>query len=97
MAPECGASNYLTAPRLRRYGFTQTKYDFRKGFALDVILRPTIRPLMVHVVKSLPYHLLSTLRMWGGGYTHMRHNKIRDNIKPMGVKVQPLIFCPEDL
>ena len=66
MAPECGASNYLTAPRLRRYGFTLTKYDFRKGFALDVTLRPTIRPLIVHVVKSLPI-TYSQLYEWGGG------------------------------
>ena len=69
MASEKGASNWLTALPLKRYGFTLTKSEFR-DFALDITLRPKICPLIVHhVVESLPYHMLSTVRGGGGIHT----------------------------
>ena len=51
-------------------------------------------PLIVHVVKSLPYHMLSTVRR---GYTHMKQNEIRDNFAKImhdvcyDVEVEPAV------
>ena len=49
--------------------------EIRDGLCIRYNIEDKKRPLIVHVVKSLLYHMLSTAKC---GYTHMRHNKIRD-------------------
>ena len=76
LASEKGASIWRTILPLKRYDFTLTNPNLETSFALDITLRPKIRPLIVHVVKKMDYHTCSSL--CEENFTHMGHNDIRD-------------------
>ena len=75
LASEKGASSWLTALPLKRYGFDLTKTEFRDGLSLRYGLQPKNLPLKCSCGEDFT---VSHALHCGKGYTHMRHNEIRD-------------------
>ena len=71
MASEKGASNWLTALPLKRYGFTLTKSAFRDGLCISYNIEAKNTPLYCPCGEGLPYRMLSTVR---SGYTHTQRD-----------------------
>ena len=61
MASERAAANWLISLPLKRYSFSLTKFEFRERICIRYNIEAKKRPLIVHVVKSSPYHMLSTV------------------------------------
>ena len=77
MASEKGASNWLTALQLKRYGFTLTKAEFRDGLYIRYNIEAKNTPINCPCGEKFTLsHALHCAK--GGGYTHMRHIEIRD-------------------
>ena len=70
------ASSWLAALPLKRYGFTLTKSDFQDGLALRYGWEPKSIP--ANCPGGEPFTVTHSLHCGFGGYTHMRHNEIRD-------------------
>ena len=76
LASEKGASSWLTALPLKRYGFDLTKTEFRDGLSLSYGLQLKNLPLKCPCGEK--FTVSHSLHCGKGGYTHMRHNEIRD-------------------
>ena len=76
LASEKGASSWLNALPLKRYGFTLTKTEFRDGLAIRYGWEPKNIPASCRCRET--FNLAHALHCAKGGYTHMRHNEIRD-------------------
>ena len=76
LASEKGASNWLNALPLSRYNFNLNKSEFRDGVYLRYGWEPTKTPLTCACGAN--FNLTHTLHCAKGGYTHIRHNEIRD-------------------
>ena len=76
LASEKGASSWLTALPLKRYGFDLTKTEFRDGLSLRYGLQPKNLPSKCSCGED--FTVSHALHCGKGGYTHMRHNEIRD-------------------
>ena len=76
LASDKGASSWLNTLPLSKHGFDLTKTEFRDGIELrhkwDAKNTPSICPC----VKE--FSLTHALHCAKGGYTHLRHNEIRD-------------------
>ena len=75
LASEKGASSWLTALPLKRYGFDLTKTEFRDGLSLRYGLQPRNLPSKYPCGED--FTVSHALPCGKGGYTHMRHIEIR--------------------
>ena len=76
LASEKGASNWLNALPLSRYNFNLNKSEFRDGIYLRYGWEPSKTPLTC--ACGADFNLTHALHCVKGGYTHIRHNEIRD-------------------
>ena len=76
LASEKGASSWLNALPLSKHGFDLTKTEFRDGIALRYTWEAKNTPAICSCGKE--FSLTHALHCAKGGYTHLRHNKIRD-------------------
>ena len=76
LSSEKGASSWLNALPLQKYGFALTKSEFRDGLALRYGWEPKNLPLSCACGE--PFAMSHALHCAKGGYTHLRHNEIRD-------------------
>ena len=76
LSSEKGASSWLNALPLQRYGFTLTKSDFRDGLAIRYGWEPKNTPSLCPCGE--PFTMSHALHCAKAGYTHLRHNEIRD-------------------
>ena len=76
LASEKGASCWLNALPIKRYNFNLTKSEFRDGIALRYGWEP--RHLPVNCPCGKTFSISHALHGAKGGYTHMRHDAIRD-------------------
>ena len=76
LASEKGAFTWLTALPLKRYGFDLTKTEFRDDLSLRYGLQP--KNLSSKGPCGEAFTNSHALHCGKGGYTHMRHNEIRD-------------------
>ena len=74
LASEKGASNWLNASPLSRYNFNLNNSEFRDVIYLRYGWEPTKTPL----TYAANLNLTHALHCAKGGYTHLRHNEIRD-------------------
>ena len=77
LAMEKGASCWLNALPLKRYHFDLTKGEFRDGIALRYGWDPVKLPSRCACGEN--FNVAHTLHCPKGGYTHIRHNDIRDS------------------
>ena len=78
LAMEKGASCWLNALPLKKYNFDLTKSEFRDGIALRYGWDPVKMPATCACGES--FTTSHALHCAKGGYTHMRHNDVRDSI-----------------
>ena len=76
LASEKGASSWLNALPLSKHGFDLTKTKFRDGIALRYTWEGKNTPAICPCGKK--FSLTHALHSAKGGYTHLRHNEIRD-------------------
>ena len=76
LASEKGASSWLNALPLSKHGFDLTKTEFRDGIALRYTWEAKNTPAICPCGKE--FSLTHALHCAKGGYTHLRHNEIRD-------------------
>ena len=76
LASEKGASGWLNALPLSKHGFDLTKTEFRDGIALPYTWEAKNTPAICPCGKE--FSLTHALHCAKGGYTHLRHNEIRD-------------------
>ena len=76
LVSEKGASSWLAALPLKHYDFTLTKSEFRDGLALRYGWEPKNLPAKCPCGE--PFTVAHSLHCGKGGYTHMRHDEIRD-------------------
>ena len=76
LASEKRASNWLNALPLNGYNFNLNKSEFRDGIYLRYGWEPTKTPLTC--ACGAYFNLTHALHCAKGGYTHIRHNGIRD-------------------
>ena len=76
LASEKGASSWLIALPLSKHGFDLTKTEFRDGIALRYTWEAKNTPAICPCGKE--FSLTNALHCAKGGYTHQRHNEIRD-------------------
>ena len=76
LASEKGASSRLNALPLSKHGFDLTKTEFRDGIALRYTWKAKNSPAICPCGKE--FSLTHALHCSKGGYTHLRHNEIRD-------------------
>ena len=76
LASEKGASSWLDALPLTRYGFSLTKTEFRDGLAIRYGWEPKNTPASCPCGKR--FNLAHELHCAKVGYTHMRHNETSD-------------------
>ena len=74
---EKGASCWLNALPLKRYHFDLTKGEFRDGIALRYGWDPVKLPSRCACGEN--FNVAHVLHCPKGGYTHIRHNDIRDS------------------
>ena len=75
MASQKGASNWLTALSLKRYGFTLTKSKFRDGLCIRYHIEAKNTPINCPCDENCAVsHALHSAK----GHRHLRHNEIRD-------------------
>ena len=77
LATEKGASCWLNALPLKKYHFDLTKSEFRDGIALRYGWEPVKLPS--NFACNEPFTVSHALHCPKGGYTHIRHNDIRDS------------------
>ena len=77
LAKEKGASCWLDALPLKKYHFDLTKSEFRDGIALRYGWEPVKLPS--NCACNEPFTVSHALHCPKGGYTHIRHNDIRDS------------------
>ena len=77
LAMEKGASCWLNALPLKRYHFDLTKGEFRDGIALRYGRDPVKLPSRCACGEN--FNVAHALHCPKGGYTHIRHNDIRDS------------------
>ena len=77
LAMEKGASCWLNALPLKRYHFDLTKGEFRDGIALRYGWDPVKLPSRCACGEN--FNVAHALHCPKGGYTHIRHNDIRDS------------------
>ena len=75
MASEKGTCSWLNAVPLSKLGFDLTT-EFREGIALRYAWEAKNTPAICPCVKD--FSLMPDLHCAKGGYTHLRHNEIRD-------------------
>ena len=85
LASEKGASNWLSALPLQRYGFNLTKAEFKDDLALRYEWQPNNLPPVCPWGE--PFTVAHSLHCAKGGYTHIRHNEIRDTFANIMKKV----------
>ena len=73
---EKGASSWLAALPLKQHDFTLTKSEFRNGHALRYGWEPKNLPAECPCGEH--FTIAHYLNCGKGGYTHMRHDEIRD-------------------
>ena len=79
LASEKGASNWLNALPLTRYGFSLTKTEFRDGLAIRYGWEPKNTPASCPCGENFTQaHALHRAK---GGYTHMRQRNPQDFCK----------------
>ena len=76
LVSEKGASSWLAALPLKRYGFTLTKSEFRDGLALRYGWEPKNLPAKCPCGE--PFTVAHSQHCGKGGYTDMRHDELRD-------------------
>ena len=76
LASEKGASSWLNAILLSKHGFDLTKIEFPDGIALRYTWEAKNTPAICPCGKELS--LTHALHCAKEGYTHLRHNEIRD-------------------
>ena len=76
LASEKGASSWLNALPIKRLGFSVTKSEFRDGLTLRYGWEPQNVPNTCPCGEK--FCLSHVLHCPKGGYTHMRHDEIRD-------------------
>ena len=76
LSSEKGASSWLNALSLQKYGFALTKSEFRDGLALKYGWEPKILP--ISWACGEPFVMSHALYYAKGGYTDLRYNEIRD-------------------
>ena len=76
LASEKGSSNWLNALPLSRYNLNLNKSEFRDGIYLRYGWEPTKTPLTCACGAN--FVLTHAFLCAKGGYTHIKHNKIRD-------------------
>ena len=76
LASDKGASCWLNAMPLKKYNFNLSKSEFRDGIALRCGWEPP--KLASNCVCGEPFTVAHALHCPRGGYTHLRHNDIRD-------------------
>ena len=76
LASEKRASIWLNALPLSKHGFDLTKTEFRDGIALRYTWKAKNTPAICPCGKE--FSLTHALHCAKGGYTHLRHNEIRD-------------------
>ena len=81
LASEKGASCWLNAMPLKKYNFNLSKSEFRDGIALRYGWEPP--KLASNCVCGEPFTVAHALHCPRGGYTHLRHNDIRDSFANM--------------
>ena len=77
LAKEKGASCWLNAMPLKRYNFDLTKSEFRDGIALRYGWDPVKLPSFCECGEM--FSVSHALHCPKGGFTHIRHNDIRDS------------------
>ena len=77
LVSEKRASSWLAALPLKRYGITLTKSEFRDSLALRYGWEPKNLPAKCPCGGE-PFTVAHSLHCRKGGYTHMRHDEIRD-------------------
>ena len=76
LALQKGASNWLSVLPLKRYNFYLIKSEFKDGLHPRYGWEPPNNP---HTSPcGPPFTLTHFLHCRNGGYTHLRHNEIRD-------------------
>ena len=75
LSSEKGASSWLNALPLQKHGFAQTKSEFRDGLALRYGWEQKNLPISCACGEHFMSHASHCAK---GGYTHLRHNNIRD-------------------
>ena len=79
LVSEKGASSWLAALPLNRYGFTLTKSKFRDGLALRYGWEPKNLPAKCPCGE--PFTVAHSLHCGKGGYTHMRFSRTYFDVK----------------
>ena len=92
---EKGASGWLNALPLQKYGFALTKSEFRDSLALRYGWEPNNLP--ISCACGEPFAMSHALHCAKGGYNHLRHNGIRDTFAALlgdvcnDVEIEPKI------
>ena len=89
LASEKGAYSWLNPLPLSKHGFDLTKTELRDGIALRYTWEAKNTPAICPCV--IEFSLTHALHCSKGGYTRLRHNKIRSVCKPDGWR---LPRCP---
>ena len=76
LASEKGASSWLKALPLSKHGFDLKKTEFRDGIAFRYTWEAKNTPAICPCGKE--FSLTHALHRTKGGYTHLRHNEIRE-------------------
>ena len=76
LASEKGSSNWLNALPLKKYGFNMNKSEFRDGLCLRYHWDLERTPELCAFGEK--WTIAHSLHCPKGGYTHLRHNEIRD-------------------
>ncbi len=76
LSSEKGASNWLNAMPLKKYNFCLTKSEFRDG--LDLRYGRELKKTPSSCPCGENFSLTHALHCAKGGYSHIRHNEIRD-------------------
>ena len=76
IASEKGASNWLTALPLKRYGLTLTKSEFRDGLCIRYNIEA--KKTTINCPSGVKFTLSHAVHCAKGGHTQMRHNEIQD-------------------
>ena len=98
-ASEKGASSWLNALPLSKHGFDLTKTEFGDGIALRYTWEAKNTPAICPYGKE--FSLTHALHCAKGGYTHLRHNEIRDLFANLvddvchDVQVEPKLQSPD--